>query len=286
MPVEERALIFERFARGATAGRRSGSEGAGLGLALVDEHVRMHGGRVWVEDRLDGEPGARFVIELLTVEVETDGVDATPLVRRCRCSRPRVARARRGVRDPAGRRPRDIPADDTHASSSRSTPMRRRSRRDPAGSSSSPTRTSDGQRHAALGRCATSIRRSPEAVLDELFEGPNAEEFEAGFDSAAARRRSTLHSARRGRRDAERRRLAGDPRAAAARRCSSPSPRSCSRPSELDGVRTVRLPVDGEPQAWPDGRGELQTEPLTVYDFPGLAESTQPAFPAIPSPVA
>jgi signal transduction histidine kinase len=64
VPVEERALIFERFARGITAGRRSGSEGAGLGLALVDEHVRIHGGRVWVEDRLDGTPGARFVIEL------------------------------------------------------------------------------------------------------------------------------------------------------------------------------------------------------------------------------
>jgi two-component system sensor histidine kinase MtrB len=64
VPVEERALVFERFARGVTAGRRSGSEGAGLGLALVDEHVRIHGGRVWVEDRLDGTPGARFVIEL------------------------------------------------------------------------------------------------------------------------------------------------------------------------------------------------------------------------------
>ena len=68
VPVEERALIFERFARGVTAGRRGGSEGAGLGLALVDEHVRMHGGRVWVEDRQDGEPGARFVIELLATE--------------------------------------------------------------------------------------------------------------------------------------------------------------------------------------------------------------------------
>lgn len=64
VPVEERALIFERFARGASAGRRTGSEGAGLGLALVDEHIRMHDGRVWVEDRSDGEPGARFVIEL------------------------------------------------------------------------------------------------------------------------------------------------------------------------------------------------------------------------------
>lgn len=64
VPVEERALIFERFARGGSAGRRSGSEGAGLGLALVDEHVRLHDGRVWVEDRTDGEQGARFVIEL------------------------------------------------------------------------------------------------------------------------------------------------------------------------------------------------------------------------------
>jgi len=64
VPMEERALIFERFARGATAGRRSGNEGAGLGLALVDEHIRLHDGRVWVEDRGDGEPGACFVIEL------------------------------------------------------------------------------------------------------------------------------------------------------------------------------------------------------------------------------
>ncbi|MFM9226274.1 MAG: sensor histidine kinase, partial [Actinomycetota bacterium] len=60
----ERALIFERFARGGVAGRRSGSEGAGLGLALVDEHVRLHRGRVWVEDRADGTPGACFIIEL------------------------------------------------------------------------------------------------------------------------------------------------------------------------------------------------------------------------------
>jgi signal transduction histidine kinase len=51
-----------------SAGRRSGTEGAGLGLALVDEHVRIHGGRVWVEDRRDGEPGARFVLELLAHE--------------------------------------------------------------------------------------------------------------------------------------------------------------------------------------------------------------------------
>jgi signal transduction histidine kinase len=69
VPAEERALIFERFARGTGAGRRGSTEGAGLGLALVDEHVRLHGGRVWVEDREDGLSGARFVIELPAEEL-------------------------------------------------------------------------------------------------------------------------------------------------------------------------------------------------------------------------
>jgi signal transduction histidine kinase len=64
VPAEDRERVFERFARGAAAGRRSGSggDGVGLGLALVDEHVRLHHGRVWVEDRVGG--GARFVVEL------------------------------------------------------------------------------------------------------------------------------------------------------------------------------------------------------------------------------
>ncbi|MEM9042331.1 MAG: HAMP domain-containing sensor histidine kinase [Actinomycetota bacterium] len=71
----ERDLIFERFARGGTSGRRTGSEGAGLGLSLVDEHVRMHGGRVWVEDRLDGLSGARFVIEMMATGLDDDEGD-------------------------------------------------------------------------------------------------------------------------------------------------------------------------------------------------------------------
>ena len=62
--ADERERVFERFARGKAAGRRSGSngDGVGLGLSLVAEHVRLHGGKVWVEDRPGG--GARFVVEL------------------------------------------------------------------------------------------------------------------------------------------------------------------------------------------------------------------------------
>jgi signal transduction histidine kinase len=57
-------MIFDRFARGEEAGRRSGTRGVGLGLSLVAEHVRLHGGRVWVADREDGEQGAAFVIQI------------------------------------------------------------------------------------------------------------------------------------------------------------------------------------------------------------------------------
>jgi two-component system sensor histidine kinase MtrB len=64
VPLEERELVFDRFSRGAGSSRRSGSEGVGLGLSLVAEHVALHKGRVWVEDRVDGEEGARFVVEL------------------------------------------------------------------------------------------------------------------------------------------------------------------------------------------------------------------------------
>jgi two-component system, OmpR family, sensor histidine kinase MtrB len=65
VPPAERQAVFERFFRGSASGRRrgSGSDGSGLGLSLVAEHVRLHGGQVWVEDGLEGR-GARFVVEL------------------------------------------------------------------------------------------------------------------------------------------------------------------------------------------------------------------------------
>lgn len=65
VPEAERERVFERFSRGVGGGDRGLSEGAGLGLALVHEHVRVHGGTTWVEDREGG--GARFVVELPSV---------------------------------------------------------------------------------------------------------------------------------------------------------------------------------------------------------------------------
>ena len=54
--------------------------------------------------------------------------------------------------------------------------------------------------------------------------------------------------------------------------------------SEVQNVKRVQLLVDGAERQWPAADGELQAEPLTVYDYPGFVESTQPDFPAVPSP--
>jgi hypothetical protein len=53
--------------------------------------------------------------------------------------------------------------------------------------------------------------------------------------------------------------------------------------SGVPGVQAVRLRVDGEDQAWPRGDGQTRQGPLRIFDFPGLVESAQPAYPAVPA---
>jgi signal transduction histidine kinase len=62
VPVRDRDVIFDRFVRGRAAHARAGTDGTGLGLALVAEHATAHGGRAVVTDRTGG--GARFRVEL------------------------------------------------------------------------------------------------------------------------------------------------------------------------------------------------------------------------------
>lgn len=53
--------------------------------------------------------------------------------------------------------------------------------------------------------------------------------------------------------------------------------------TELDGVERVRVRTGGETRAWPVGSGELSSEPLSIYDYPGFLETSQPSFPALPT---
>ncbi|HEY1635286.1 MAG TPA: HAMP domain-containing sensor histidine kinase [Acidimicrobiales bacterium] len=59
IPAEELDHVFERFWRSSRAGQTAGS---GIGLAVVAELVRAHGGSVEVSSRLGA--GARFVVTL------------------------------------------------------------------------------------------------------------------------------------------------------------------------------------------------------------------------------
>jgi signal transduction histidine kinase len=78
VPDLARPHLFERFYRGRASGRRGSGEGTGLGLSLVAEHVRLHGGSVWIEDAPGG--GARFVVQLpLDPEAAPIGTDVTSL---------------------------------------------------------------------------------------------------------------------------------------------------------------------------------------------------------------
>jgi hypothetical protein len=51
----------------------------------------------------------------------------------------------------------------------------------------------------------------------------------------------------------------------------------------VNGVTGVVITVDGADARWPASNGELQSDPLTIYDYPGFEPSTQPAYPAVPS---
>jgi signal transduction histidine kinase len=78
VPAEDRERVFDRFTR-LDPGRGRDAGGAGLGLAIVRELVRAHGGTVALED---AEPGLRAVVTLPTGHRPEQGKGAGDAVRR------------------------------------------------------------------------------------------------------------------------------------------------------------------------------------------------------------
>ncbi|MBA3286956.1 MAG: GerMN domain-containing protein [Acidimicrobiia bacterium] len=136
----------------------------------------------------------------------------------------------------------------------------------------------DGQRLQSVLR---DVPADPEAVLQALLAGPNEGEFEAELRTAVPGEEELLAA----------RLIAGTLNVDLTGAIQTLPPATLVlavaqivfTASEIDGVRSVRLRIEGEAGSWPDGFGELQSRPLTVYDFPGVALSAQPGYPPIPS---
>jgi hypothetical protein len=127
------------------------------------------------------------------------------------------------------------------------------------------------------------VPTAAQSVLESLFAGPNADERDAQLDTAIPADVELLDARPVGQvltvdlNDVFDELTPDGLRLAVAQIVSTAT--------DIDGVRSVQLRIDGEPRVWPLGNGELTDRPLTQYDYPGLVESSQPAFPAIPSPI-
>jgi two-component system sensor histidine kinase KdpD len=73
--AEDRERVFEAFYRGSTIPDTAGS---GLGLAIANAIVTAHGGRIWVEDAVEG--GTSMVFEIPIPDVDPTVEDGFDLV--------------------------------------------------------------------------------------------------------------------------------------------------------------------------------------------------------------
>jgi spore germination protein GerM len=135
---------------------------------------------------------------------------------------------------------------------------------------------------STLQAVARDVDETPEAVIEALFAGPNEGELDQQYRTALPDGMVLLSATLRAgvlqldvSKDLQQ--LSGQALVAAIAQIVFTG-------SQLPSVHSVKILVEGADQQWPAGNGEVQSEPLTVYDYPGLVQSAQPAYPAIPTP--
>jgi hypothetical protein len=127
------------------------------------------------------------------------------------------------------------------------------------------------------------VPTAPAAVLSSLFAGPNSSERDAQVDTAIPSDIELLAARPVGQvLTVDLNDVFGELTPEGLRLAVA---QIVTTATEIDGIQAVQLRVDGVPRVWPLGNGELTDRPLTKFDYPGLVESTQPAFPAFPSPL-
>ena len=129
---------------------------------------------------------------------------------------------------------------------------------------------------------ARDVGDTPSDALGALFEGPNADELQEKLRSAIPPGTQLLDVGLRG--DELIVNVSSEFQQATGEALIDGVAQVVLTASEITGVSSVAITIDGVSQQWPAGSGELQSAPLTRYDFPGLVLSSQPAFPSVPSP--
>jgi Sporulation and spore germination len=122
---------------------------------------------------------------------------------------------------------------------------------------------------------------SREDVLEILFAGPNEDELEQQYTTFLPPDLELLDTFKQGTIlfidvSDEMRELTGQP-------LSQALAQIVYTAAELEGVERVQLTVNGSPEAWPRPVGDNTSSTLSIYDYPGFVESSQPAFPATPT---
>jgi hypothetical protein len=129
---------------------------------------------------------------------------------------------------------------------------------------------------------ARDVGDTPTEAMQALFEGPNTEELQALLRTAIPPGTRLLDVAQDG--DELIVNVSNELQQLTGEALIDGVAQIVLTASEISGVSSVAIAIDGIAQQWPSSSGALQSEPLTRYDFPGLVVTSQPAFPSVPSP--
>ncbi len=138
-----------------------------------------------------------------------------------------------------------------------------------------------GDQQARLRSVRRDVASDPELILASLLEGPNAAERDEGLVSNLPDDLVLQYARLRGRTLTVSVNDVFDELTPDALRTAVAQ--MVATANEVDGVENLKLQIDGENQVWPLGDGQNTDRLLTIYDYPGFVESTQPAYPAVPA---